>query len=142
MSLLGPDPLSTVQSVTDPLPSDAATSAQEPSVQSGAPRVRAGLLARLLAPSSPSLVYAGVGLIALGIAVLAYTWSRVAGTALVPLQIPYIISGGFTGLGLEMLGVLAIFVGTKRREAWQRERRLEDLVSVMEALIAKDRERS
>jgi hypothetical protein len=71
-------------------------------------------------------------LIVAGFGVLAFTWSKVAGTLLVALQLPYLISGGFTGLALVVLGVLVIYVGAKRRDAWQRDRRLEELAEMLE----------
>ncbi|HJT37654.1 MAG TPA: hypothetical protein VJ818_04445 [Actinomycetota bacterium] len=91
-------------------------------------RTRAGWLA----PTSPALVYAGVVLIVAALGVLAYTWSRVAGTAIVALQLPYIASGAFAGVALIIVGVLLIFLGVKRRDAWERERRLEALAAVLE----------
>jgi len=71
-------------------------------------------------------------LVVLGFAVLAFTWSKVAGTAIVALQLPYLASGGFAGLGVLVVGVLSIYLGVKRRDAWQRERRLGALVSTLE----------
>jgi membrane protein implicated in regulation of membrane protease activity len=85
-----------------------------------------------LTPTSPALVYAGVVLIVAALGVLAYTWSRVAGTAIVALQLPYIASGAFAGVGLVIVGVLLIFLGVKRREAWERERRLDALATALE----------
>ena len=41
-----------------------------------------------------------------GFGVLAFTWSKVAATLSVSLQVPYIASGGFvSGLGLVIVGV-------------------------------------
>lgn len=97
------------------------------------PRAR---FAALTAPTSPALVYAGIFLLAAGFGLLAFTWSRVAGTAIVALQLPFVASGATTGLGLLTLGVLAIYLGVKRRDAWQRDRRLEQLAAAFEAIAA------
>jgi len=94
-------------------------------------RTRRNRMAGWLAPTSPALVYAGVTLIVAALAVLAYTWSRVAGTAIVALQLPYIASGAFAGIGLIVVGVLLIYLGVRRREAWERERRLESLATAL-----------
>jgi hypothetical protein len=94
-------------------------------------RTRRNRIAGWLAPTSPALVYAGVTLIVAALAVLAYTWSRVAGTAIVALQLPYIASGAFAGIGLIVVGVLLIYLGVRRREAWERERRLESLATAL-----------
>ena len=94
-------------------------------------RARRSRAASLLAPTSPALVYAGLLFIVVGFALLAWTWSKVAGTAIVALQLPYLASGGFAGIGIVVVGVLFIYLGVKRRDAWERERRLEALVSTI-----------
>jgi membrane protein implicated in regulation of membrane protease activity len=121
--------LSTVEGVTAPPAPEPDQTATRVRATTRARRVRA---ASLLAPTSPALVYAGVVLIVAGFAVLAFTWSRVAGTAIVALQLPFVVSGGFTGLGLVVVGVLLMYLGVKRRDAWQRERRLEALAAALE----------
>jgi len=95
-------------------------------------RARPVRAASWLAPTSPALVYTGVALIVAGFAVLAFAWSRVAGTAIVSLQLPYVVSGGFAGLGLVIVGVLLMYLAVKRRDAWQRERRLDALAAALE----------
>jgi len=75
-----------------------------------------------------------------GFALLAWTWSRVAGTAIVALQLPYLASGGFSGLGLLVVGTLLIYLGVKRRDSWNRERRLEALATALRAAGARDPE--
>jgi len=113
-----------VDEVTEPAPEPARTRAR------ARRRIR---VAGWLAPTSPALVYTGVALIVAALAVLAYTWSRVAGTAIVALQLPYIASGAFAGIGLIIVGVLLIYLGVRRREAWERERRLESLAAALES---------
>jgi len=85
-----------------------------------------------MAPGSPASIYLGITITIVGFGLLAYTWSRVAGTAIVALQLPYLASGGFGGLGIVVIGILAINLGAKRRDAWQRDRRLEELAAVLE----------
>jgi hypothetical protein len=119
---------------------ERVTAAPEPDAGFDVPRgrPRGGRMAGWLAPTSPVLVYAGIALIVAGFGVLAYTWSKVAGTLLVALQIPYLISGGFTGLGLVVLGVLLIYLGAKRRDAFQRDRRLEELAALLDGTAERD----
>lgn len=142
MKLLRSSSTSTFDGVTaTPAPTqpDAGASIEpEPSPVHEATRVRARRRrgAGLLAPTSPALVYLGILLLAAGFGLLAFTWSRVAGQAIVALQLPYLVSGVSTGLGLLILGVLAIYVGVKRRDAWQRDRRLEQLAAAFEAIAA------
>jgi Flp pilus assembly protein TadB len=98
-------------------------------------------LGALASPTSPALVYAGVALIVVSFAVLAYTWGHVAGTALVALQLPYIVSGGFAAIASLAIGVLLVHLGTKRREAFLRDRRLEQLAAALDALAKEPQDR-
>ena len=104
-------------------------------------RPRAGSVRRRLgaaaSPTSPALVYAGVFLLAAGFAVIAYTWSRVAGTAIVALQLPYLVSGGFGAVALLVLGALFVHLGSSRRDAFLRDRRLEELAATLDALAGR-----
>lgn len=130
-------PASTVEDVTDLAPDteDALVEdAPEPAAPSRAPaprRTRAWM-----APQSAAPIYLGITLTIAGFGLLAFTWSRVAGTAIVALQLPYVASGGFGGLGLVVIGILAINLGAKRRDAWQRDRRLEELAAILEGRTA------
>ena len=90
--------------------------------------------ARWMADDSPTPVYVGVALIAAGLALLAYTWLRVADLASVPLQLPYVASGGFTGVGLVVVGCLAVNVTVKRRESAERRRQIQELALLVAAL--------
>jgi hypothetical protein len=125
-------PTSTVDPVTDVVPETDDASAEDisapavPAVQRPARRTRAWM-----APGSPASIYLGITITIVGFGLLAYTWSRVAGTAIVALQLPYVASGGFGGLGLVVIGILAINLGAKRRDAWQRDRRLEELAAIL-----------
>jgi hypothetical protein len=87
-----------------------------------------------LAEDSSAPVYAGVGLIAFGLALVAYTWLRVADLASVPLQLPWVASGGFTGVGLVVIGSLLVNVSVKRRESAERRRQIEELAQLVAAL--------
>ena len=88
----------------------------------------------LAAPDSRAIVYLGLGIVVLGFAVIAFTWSKVAATLSVALQLPYIASGGLIGLGLVVLGVGVLSIGVKRRENFGRVRQIEKLASTMESI--------
>jgi hypothetical protein len=77
-------------------------------------------------------VWVGLFIAAAGFGLIAYTWSEVAALVNVALQVPYLLSGGFVGLGLVMLGLLVVNLAVKRKEAFDRHRQLEE---VREALV-------
>lgn len=142
MKLLRSTAASTVGDVTatpaasEPDAATMLTEVETPPARPRATRTRRALFARVLTPTSPALVYLGIFLLAAGFGLLAFTWSRVAGKAIVSLQLPYVVSGASTGLGLLILGVLCVYLGAKRRDAWQRDRRLEQLAAAFEAIAA------
>ena len=128
MSLPRSTSLSTVEAVTSP--DGVQDEAERPPALTK--RSAGSRFGAWTAPLSPVPIYIGITLTIAGFALLAYTWSRVAGTAVVALQLPFIASGGFGGLGLVVVGVLTIGLGAKRRDAWQRERRLEELAAILD----------
>ncbi len=77
-------------------------------------------------------VWAGLIIIAVGFGLIAFTWGEVAALVDVSLQLPYVVSGGLTGIGLILLGLLVINLSVKRREAIERSRQLEE---IREALV-------
>lgn len=77
-------------------------------------------------------VWMGLFIAAAGFGLIAFTWSKVAALVNVALQLPYFLSGGFVGLGLVMLGLLVVNLAIKRKEAFDRNRQLEE---VKEALV-------
>ena len=89
---------------------------------------------RWLDPESPAATYAGVLLIAAGLALIAYAWSRVAGTLSVALQLPYVASSAFTGLGLVIVGATLISVAARRRDAAIRARQLDELAALLRVM--------
>ena len=88
----------------------------------------------LLRPGSPIPVYVGIALCLLGFGLLAYTWGRVADEVQVYQQIPYVVSGGFTGLGLVLVGVTVVNVAAKRADAADRERQHDQLTEALREL--------
>jgi hypothetical protein len=93
----------------------------------------------MMGPTSRWVTYAGIATAASGFGLIAYTWSRVAPLELVALQLPWIVSAGFTGLGLIMVGATIVNVQAKRYEGAQRERQLRRLEHVMDQIAAEVR---
>ena len=111
------------------------TTTDVPEVAPTAGRLK-GLKGRLpdLDPSSPALTWIGLGIAALGFVVIAFSWGKVAALLDVSLQLPYVVSGGLTGLALVMVGMTAINVAARRQDAAARAQELESLQSVLREL--------
>jgi hypothetical protein len=85
-------------------------------------------------PSSPALTWTGLAITAIGFAVIAFSWGKVAGLLDVSLQMPYVVSGGLTGLALVMVGMTAVNVAARRQDAAERAREVESLQAVLREL--------
>lgn len=86
----------------------------------------------LLAGGVNSVVWVGVAFIGLAFLILAFTWGRVANTVNVGLQMPYLVSGGITALGLIVVGATLINAAVKRQDAARRESQIAELRYVLE----------
>jgi hypothetical protein len=93
-----------------------------------------------LRSTSPFWIYAGLLLIGVGFASIGVTWGRVAGELQVALQLPYLVSGGLTGIGLVITGATMVNIAVKRRDAAKRTRQLEQLAELLRELRDVDRE--
>jgi hypothetical protein len=95
------------------------------------------LITRLSRPfvalrSVPNLgVWAGVIVATAGLVLIAIAWGRTAGLAQVGLQTPYVVSAGFTGLGLVVVGLTLVSITVKRADAAERTRQLRELREVL-----------
>ncbi len=89
-----------------------------------------------LRPLSPVPTYLGVAVAALGFVLILIAWGKVAGETNVGLQLPYLVSGGLTGLGLVMVGLTVINVAAKRRDALLREQQMRLLADAVHELSA------
>ena len=88
-----------------------------------------------LRPLSPVPTYVGIAVAALGFVLILVAWSKVAGlTVNVALQMPYLVSGGLTGLALVMVGVTTVNVAAKRRDAVLREQQTALLADALREL--------
>jgi hypothetical protein len=95
------------------------------------------LLSRLTRPIAalrgvPNLTtWLGVTISAAGLVLIAIAWGRTAALTNVALQTPYVISAGFTGLGLVVVGVTMVSIAAKRADAAERIRQLRELREVL-----------
>lgn len=78
----------------------------------------------------------GLGLIGLGFVFILLAWNGAAKVSFVDGQIPYLISGGFAGLSMVVLGGgLLLFVAITRQSA-HLEAKFDELIEVMRASAA------
>ena len=78
--------------------------------------------------------YLAFGVIGLGFLALYLGWNGAANKACVDCQIPYLISGGMTGLGLIATGIAVLVVQNGRRNRQEIEQRIELLAHAIEGL--------
>lgn len=81
---------------------------------------------------------AGVALVAVGFALIFLAWNGAAGRDFVEGQLPYLISGGLTGLALVGTGLTVALVQAQRREARAITDRLDEVVEALRAMSAPD----
>ncbi len=77
------------------------------------------------------LTYVGIALLLGAGAFIALAWGRIAGTLDVGLQLPYLASAGFTGVGLAVCGVAVILVDTRATDARARAAQLDALAATL-----------
>jgi hypothetical protein len=87
-----------------------------------------------LRAGSPTVTYIGVGVAVLGFVLILIAWGQVAGETQVYLQIPYLVSAGLSGVGLVMVGLTIVNVAAKQRDAADRDRQMDQLVSILDEL--------
>lgn len=69
----------------------------------------------------------GLVVAAVGFALIFFSWSKVAGLVNVAQQVPYVVSGGFTGLALVIVGVTIVDVSVRRQDAHERRQQLRQI---------------
>lgn len=85
-------------------------------------------------PTPSWWLYGGLAALVVGFAVLAFTWARVAGLTSVPLQVPYVISGGGTAVVLVLAGIRLIDIDATLRDAARQDRQLDQLRDLMDEM--------
>ena len=92
---------------------------------------------RLRLPVSTGLSVA-VGLAVIGFVLIGFTWWRVSDLTNIAQQLPYLVSGGLTGIGLVVLAAAMLVVVTRGRDDKAREEQAQALVDALRALAEKD----
>jgi len=94
-------------------------------------RIASGASRLWFAPESPVPIVAGIVLTLAGFGLIALTWSKVAGLAAVALQVPYIVSAGFTGICLVLVGLVLVSTSIRRQDIASRERQMAQLRAIL-----------
>ena len=81
-----------------------------------------------------SWTWIGVAVAAAGFVLLAIAWGQVAGETEVYLQIPYLVSAAFVGVGVIMVGLTALVVAAKEQDAAAHRREVDELLAAIEDL--------
>lgn len=92
-------------------------------------------LASAMSRIEPLLPYFGAALLIIGFGLIAVTWGRVAGLADVALQLPYIASGAFGGLGFIMCGIALLAATGARRDTRARQEKLTSLAQTLDEIL-------
>lgn len=79
-------------------------------------------------------VWIGLVLVAAGFIAIFYSWGKVAGVINVAQQMPYLVSGGITGLALVIVGVTVVDVGVRRQDSQERRHQLLQITRTLDEL--------
>jgi hypothetical protein len=82
------------------------------------------------------LVWVATAAIVAGFGLIAYTWDKVSTLTIVAAQVPYIVSAGFSGLGLIVLGGALLVVWSRRADDQQRQRAADGLADALHEIHA------
>lgn len=78
-------------------------------------------------------------LVVAGFVTLALAWHGAARTPYVPLEVPWVVSGGIAGLALIGMGLGALSIQLSRREAAEQRAAVEELVRAAAEVIERCR---
>lgn len=154
-----PEPLESWQTSDEDSPAETPRHASTPSSDDGettempaarpapapareAPRRRTPALGRGLKPGSrlrgvataTTGTWIGVVLVAAGFAAIFYTWGKVAGVLNVAQQLPYLVSGGLSGLALVIVGVAVVDVAVRRQDSSERHQQIAQMTRTLAEL--------
>ena len=79
----------------------------------------------------------GMALIVIGFAVIAKAWDGAASQLYLPAMFPYLLSGGFLGLGLVITGAMLLFLATLRAERQILTDRYEQMATLLSRNLAR-----
>lgn len=82
-------------------------------------------------------LYLGIVVICAGWVVLLVGWYQAGRQDLETGQIPYVLSGGFGGIGLLAMGGMAVVTDFVRQAEWRASRRTDELRAAVEQAVSR-----
>lgn len=126
---------------TDPVDRHEAPTSEMYPVRDGEPSAvypveptssRAARLKILMGASTG--VWIGLVLVAAGFVAIFYSWGKVAGVVNVAQQLPYMVSGGISGLALVIVGCAVVDVAVRRQDSFERTHQLAQITRILDEL--------
>lgn len=84
--------------------------------------------------NTSTATWIGLALAAAGFAAIFYSWTKVAGLVNVAQQMPYLVSGGITGLAFVIVGATVVDVAARRQDSHERRQQLTQITRALAAL--------
>jgi hypothetical protein len=118
---------------------ESAVPSEPPSAPAGAgqptaPSIVSKLTAPRFAKSPTTGVWLGLVVVALGFGTIFFSWIKVAATLDVGRQMPYVVSGAMTGIGLIVVGIAVADMAVRRQDRLERRHQLALMRTVLEEL--------
>lgn len=119
-----------------PLPAtEAPGPAAAPATSAAAPTMGPPALRRPRLPGTPSAaVWGGLMVVALGFGTILFSWVKVAATLDVGRQMPYVVSGAITGVGLIVVGIALVDMAVRRQDRIERRQQLAVMTTLLSEL--------
>lgn len=87
--------------------------------------------AKALAATPGLATWIGLALATVGAILIALAWVQTADQLEVGRQVPYLLSAGFTGMGLIVVGITVVNVAAKTQESTRRREQADELTAVL-----------
>lgn len=124
-TVLGAVPQTPLSAPAAPVP---ATPAAQAPRSIGRPRIPG------LAGTPSAAVWGGLAVVALGFGTILFSWIKVAATLDVGRQMPYVVSGAITGVGLIVVGIALVDMAVRRQDRLERRQQLALMTTLLTEL--------
>lgn len=87
-----------------------------------------------LSGTPSAAVWGGLAVVALGFGTILFSWIKVAATLDVGRQMPYVVSGAITGVGLIVVGIALVDMAVRRQDRIERRQQLALMTTLLTEL--------